>query len=258
MAKFAPPRTRSWLPNFSKDDGAPQMSQHNSVALVAGASGDIGRAIAFDLLEAGAEVFMLGRSMARLAQPPPPERTRENCNFIVADLTDGAAVERVAANVLPKGRLDVLVLSSGIYERSREPTVFASQIAANVLGPYALLQRLMPFIVQSKGQVVFINSSQALRATAGLGQYAATKHATKALADSLRDEVNGQGVRVMSIFLGRTAGERQRAIYAAEERPYQPERLVQPTDVAKLVRFLLQLPRTGEVTDIVLRPMQKP
>jgi NADP-dependent 3-hydroxy acid dehydrogenase YdfG len=49
------------------------MSLNEAVALVAGASGDTGRAIAFDLLGAGAEVFMLGRSMARLVQPPSPE-----------------------------------------------------------------------------------------------------------------------------------------------------------------------------------------
>jgi NADP-dependent 3-hydroxy acid dehydrogenase YdfG len=78
----------------------------------------------------------------------------------------------------------------------------------------------------------------------------------KAVADSLRDEVNANGVRVTSIFLGRTATERQRAIFAAEGRPYPPERLVQPANVAGLVLFLLRLPRTSEVTDILLRPMQ--
>ena len=82
---------------------------------------------------------------------------------------------------------------------------------------------------------MFINSSQALRAAAGLGQYAATKHAMKAVADSLRDEVNANGVRVMSLFLGRTASERLRAIFAAEGRLYPPERLVQPADVADVV-----------------------
>jgi NADP-dependent 3-hydroxy acid dehydrogenase YdfG len=79
----------------------------------------------------------------------------------------------------------------------------------------------------------------------------------KAVADSLRDEVNAQGVRVMSLFLGRTSSERQRAIFAAEGRPYPPGRLIQPADVAELVLSLLRLPRTSEVTDIVLRPMQK-
>ena len=233
------------------------MSLNDAVALVAGASGGIGRAIAFDLLGAGAEVFMLGRSMARLVEPPPPENTRAKCHFIVADLTENGAVGRIAADISLRGRLDVLVLSSGIYERSHEPTVFARQIAANLVGPYALIQQFLPFLIGAQGQVVFINSTQGLKAAAGIGQYAATKHAMKAVADSLRDEVNGNGVRVTSVFLGRTATELQRAIFAAEGRPYPPERLIQPADVAGLVLFLLQLPRTSEVTDVVLRPMLK-
>jgi len=228
-----------------------------AVALVAGASGDIGRAIAFDLLAAGAEVLMLGRSMARLAHPAPPENFRENCRFVVADLTDDAAIGRVTAEVSSRGRLDVLVLSSGTYERSRDPAVFARQIAANVVGPYTLLQQLLPLLIDAKGQVVFINSSQAIRAAGALGQYAATKHAMKAVADSLRDEVNSKGVRVVSLFLGRTASERQRAIFAEEGRRYPPERLIQPADIAQLLRSVLELPRTSEVTDVVLRPMQK-
>jgi NAD(P)-dependent dehydrogenase (short-subunit alcohol dehydrogenase family) len=233
------------------------MSLNEAVALVAGASGDIGRAIAFDLLGAGAEVFMLGRSMARLVRPPPSANFREKCRFVAADLTDNAAIGRVHAEISSRSRLDVLVLSSGTYERSREPAVFTRQIAANLVGPYALLQQLLPLLIEAKGQVVFINSTQGLKAAAEVGQYAATKHALKAVADSLRDEVNASGVRVTSIFLGRTATELQRAIFAAEGRSYPPERLIQPADVAELVLSLLQLPRTSEVTDIVLRPMQK-
>jgi NAD(P)-dependent dehydrogenase (short-subunit alcohol dehydrogenase family) len=233
------------------------MSLNESVALVAGASGDIGRAIAFAFLSAGGEVFMLGRSLTRLVQPPPPANFREKCRFVVADLTDNDAIARVGAEIAERSRLDVLVLSSGTYERSQEPAVFARQIAGNLVGPYALLQQLLPVLVRSKGQVVFINSTQALKAAAELGQYAATKHAMKAVADSLRDEVNANGVRVMSLFLGRTASERQRAIFAAEGRPYPPERLIQPADVAELLLSLLRLPRTSEVTDIVMRPMQK-
>jgi NAD(P)-dependent dehydrogenase (short-subunit alcohol dehydrogenase family) len=233
------------------------MSLDKMVALVTGASGGIGRAIAFDLLGAGAEVLMLGRNMARLVQPLPPADVQGRCHFIAADLTDNAAAERVAVEISPKGRLDILVLSSGIYERSREPAVFARQIAANLVGPYALIQRLLPLLIEAKGQVVFINSTQGLKATAEVSQYAATKHGLKAVADSLRDEVNASGVRVMSIFLGRTATELQRAIFTTEGRPYPPERLIQPADVAELVLALLQLPRTSEATDIVLRPMQK-
>jgi len=83
---------------------------------------------------------MLGRSMARLVQVPPPENVREKCHFVAADPTDGDAITRVKAEIGSRGRLDALVLSAGTYERSQEPTVFASQIAANLIGPYALLQ----------------------------------------------------------------------------------------------------------------------
>jgi NAD(P)-dependent dehydrogenase (short-subunit alcohol dehydrogenase family) len=233
------------------------MSLSGARALVAGASGEIGRAIAFDLLRADAEVFMLSRSRARLAQPAPPANVREKCHYLVADLTDNDAVDRIGAEMSTGGCLDILVLSSGIYERSREPEALARQIAANLLAPYSLVQRLIPLLIKGQGQVVFINSTQGLKAAAGIGQFAATQHAMKAVADSLRDEINGKGVRVTSIFLGRTATERQRAIFAAEGRPYRPERLIQPADVAEMVLSLLQLPRTTEPTDIVLRPMQK-
>jgi NAD(P)-dependent dehydrogenase (short-subunit alcohol dehydrogenase family) len=157
---------------------------------------------------------MLGRSMARLVEPPPQESFREKCRFIVADLTNNDDIGRVNAEISLKSRLDVLVLSSGTYERSREPEVFARQIAANLVGPYALIQQLLPLLIEAKGQVVFINSSQALRAAAGVGQYAATKHAMKAVADSLR-QVNTDEARDVD-FLGRTASGRQRAIFAAE------------------------------------------
>jgi NAD(P)-dependent dehydrogenase (short-subunit alcohol dehydrogenase family) len=151
----------------------------------------------------------------------------------------------------------VLVGNSGTHARSTERNTFADQIAANLLGPYVLIRRLLPLLVKAQGMIVFMNSTQGLRASAGVGQYAATKHALKAVADSLRDEVNPAGVRVMSIFPGRTATEMQRAVFAVEGGPYRPERLIQPDDVAALVLSLLQLPRTSEVTDITLRPMQK-
>ena len=104
------------------------MSLCGAVALVAGASGDIGRAIAFDLLGAGAQVFMLGRNLDRLVYCLPPEGARGRCHFLVADLTDDDDLRRIGTEMTARGRLDVLVLSSGIYERSQEANVFVRQI----------------------------------------------------------------------------------------------------------------------------------
>jgi NADP-dependent 3-hydroxy acid dehydrogenase YdfG len=92
-------------------------------------------------------------------------------------------------------------------------------------------------------------------ASASNGQYASTKHGLKALADSLREEVNSRGVRILSIFPGRTATPTQEKVHAGEGRPYRPERLLQPEDVAAVVINALCLPRTAEVTEIKIRPM---
>ena len=91
-----------------------------------------------------------------------------------------------------------------------------------------------------------------------MGPYAATKYAFKALADSLREEVNAEGVRGLSVYLGRTASPMQAMIHAIEGKPYHPEYLLQPSDVAAVVLNALCLPCTAEMTDISIRPMRKP
>ena len=129
--------------------------------------------------------------------------------------------------------------------------------ATNVRAPYLLTKALLPMLTSRHGQIVFVNSSLALRATARVGAYAATRHALRAMADSLRSEVNERGVRVLSVYLGRTATPMQESVHVAEGRTYRPQRLLQPEDVAQLVTCLLGLPRTAEVTDVCIRPMIK-
>jgi NADP-dependent 3-hydroxy acid dehydrogenase YdfG len=231
-------------------------TMRGKVALVTGASGGVGQAVVSELVSAGAEVIMVGRSEARL-QAAVADFGTDSITFVEADLTDAAAIEKLGVCIAQRGRLDALILSSGIYERSNDAETFRQQMDANVLGPYALIQTVLPVLVQNQGQVVFINSSQALKAGATVGQYAATMHAAKAIADSLRDEVNAHGVRVMTLYLGRTAGPRQERIFAFEGRSYPPDRLIQPADVSRTVLYLLQMPRTAEVTDLMIRPMQK-
>src|ERR1700741_1963961 len=119
---------------------------------------------------------------------------------------------------------------------------------SNVRGHYALTQALLDLLRKQKGQVVFINSSAGLRSPATVGQFSATQHAFRAMADSLRDEVNSDGVRVLSVYPGRTATPRMAALFANEGRPYRPELLMQPEDIAVMVSQALSLPRTAEVT----------
>jgi NADP-dependent 3-hydroxy acid dehydrogenase YdfG len=128
----------------------------------------------------------------------------------------------------------------------------------NVRAPYLLTQALLPLLRSHQGQIVFVNSSAAVSARAKVSQYAATKAALKALADSLRDEVNPDGIRVLSVFPGRTASPMQQAVHEMLDESYRPERLLQPEDVAAAVVSALRMPRSAEVTEINVRPLAKP
>ena len=77
-------------------------------------------------------------------------------------------------------------------------------------GAVRLTQAMLPLLRNSQGQVVFVNSTAGLKANANAAQYSATKHGLKALADSLREEENRNGVRVLSVFSGRTGTPMQR------------------------------------------------
>jgi NADP-dependent 3-hydroxy acid dehydrogenase YdfG len=134
---------------------------------------------------------------------------------------------------------------------------YALAFAANVSGPMHLTRLLLPSLRQTQGQIVFINSTQGLAASPGVGMFAATQHALRAMADSLRDEVNGDGVRVLTVYPGRTATPRQARIFEFEGRPYAPERLLQPEDIATMIIASLKLPTTAEVTNLTIRPMLK-
>jgi NADP-dependent 3-hydroxy acid dehydrogenase YdfG len=132
------------------------------------------------------------------------------------------------------------------------------QYRINVRAPYMLTQALLPMLKSRRGQIVFINSSAGLNARANVSQYAATKHALKAVADSLREEINAEGLRVLSVYPGRTATPMQADVHTMEGRAYRPDRLMQPEDVAAVVINALSLPSSAEVTDIHVRPLIKP
>jgi NAD(P)-dependent dehydrogenase (short-subunit alcohol dehydrogenase family) len=216
-------------------------------ALVTGATGGIGGAIAVGLAGAGVKLVVAGRDQSRLAEVA--ERAG-GARAVAGDLTKREDVEELAAAA---AGVDILVHSAGLYVRSEDPDVFEAQLSANLVAPY----RLTHLLLDELEDLVFINSSQGLNASPGVGQYAATKHGLRAVADALRGEVNDRGVRVLSLYAGRTATPMQERIFGTEGRAYTPERLMQPEDVGQVVLAALVLPRTAEMTSVSVRPMQK-
>jgi short-subunit dehydrogenase len=231
-------------------------------AVITGASGGIGEAIAVELARGGARLLLSGRSAEKL------DRVAERCHAFsadvetfAADLAEDDAVHALVERSLALGDVDLLIHSIGFF---RGGSFAAAPVAdldrqyrTNVHVPFLLTQGLLPSLIDRRGQVVFVNSSAGFHpARAGWVGYSASKHALRALADGLRDEVNPQGVRVLTVFPGRTATPMQEEVHRYEGKPYDPERFLQPADVAAAVVSALALPRTAEVTDLHVRPMQ--
>jgi NADP-dependent 3-hydroxy acid dehydrogenase YdfG len=238
-------------------------SLKNQIAVVTGASSGIGKAIALSLAAQGAEVCLVARRRELLEDVAKQAHALSSRGHACpADLTKDDDIRALGDRVQKDfGHLNILVLCSGaIFHAPLEKASLADfdlMYRSNVRGHYAMIQRMLPLLRKSAGQIVFINSSAGLRSPAGVGQFSATQHAFRSIADSVRDEVNGDGIRVLSVYPGRTATPRISKLFEKEGRAYQPDLLMQPEDVAEMVTHSLRLPRTAEVTDISIRPMQK-
>jgi NADP-dependent 3-hydroxy acid dehydrogenase YdfG len=239
------------------------MKYNEQIGLVTGASSGIGKAIAMALSTLGMKLGLVGRDAPRLEAVCANARTHSaRVEAYKADLCCDDDILRIAASMQEDfGAADILVHCAGLFRMGEVSHSLLTDLdllyRANVRAPYALTQALLPIIQSRQGQIVFINSSAGLTARAEVSAYSASKHALKAVADSLRAEVNVYGVRVISIYPGRTATPLQEKIHRLEGKTYEADRLVQPEDVAKAVLDVLEMPRTAEVTDISIRPMQK-
>jgi NAD(P)-dependent dehydrogenase (short-subunit alcohol dehydrogenase family) len=234
------------------------------MAVVTGAGSGIGRAVALRLAQEGARVVGVGRDRLRLETvATEASGAAGQIDGIEVDLIGDDGIRGLASRLAgDAASVDVLVHSAGVHavgEASSLPVEeLDRQYRTNVRAPYLLTQLLIPMLESAAGQIVFVSSSVVRRAVAGVGAYAATKHAVRGLADALREELNPRGVRVLTVYPGRTAGPMQETLHQLESRPYRLDRLLQPDDVAAIILDALSLPRSAEVTDIDIRPMVKP
>lgn len=102
--------------------------------------------------------------------------------------------------------------------------------------------------------MIFVNSGAGLNANAQWGAYAASKHGLKALADALRQEEKPNGVRVTSVYPGRTASPMQAKVHQQEGKEYDASRWIDPESVATAILTALDLPRDAQIDDMTVRP----
>ncbi|MBC3982765.1 SDR family oxidoreductase [Streptomyces buecherae] len=223
--------------------------------LITGAGSGIGTVVAERLCARGDELWLLARDAGRakqLAERYPGAKT------LVGDLAEPERLSWAFSHQQVPERLDSLLHIAGVVELGDvgdlTPKAWNQQLAANLVSPAELTRLLLPQLRLAKGHVVFVNSGAGLRANAQWSAYAASKHGLKALADALRWEESGNGIRVTTVYPGRTATPMQVKVHQQEGKEYDPERWMTPESVATTLLTALDLPRDAEITDLSVRP----
>src|SRR4051794_39752656 len=221
--------------------------------LVTGAGSGIGAVLAERLLERGDEVYLLARSTERahdLREELP------GSTVLVADLADAAAVEAVA-DQLPDS-LDSVVHAAGVVDLGplAELTTEAwqAQLAVTLVAPAVLSRVCLSAVRAARGTFVFVNSGAGLVAHPGWSAYAASKFGLRALADSLRAEEQQHGVRVTTVFPGRTATPMQQKVHEQEGKEYDAAEWIDPGTVVDAILHVLDLPDDATISDLTIRP----
>ena len=232
-------------------------------AVITGGTGGIGGAITNELIGKGVNVCLLSRNAVDV---PTDIEAQRSPKVVVSTYRGDLASDTDLAGFCDyieqqMSTVDILVHCAGAYYAGTVEETPVEELdhlyRVNLRAPYFLTRAVLPKLKQAQGQIVFINSSAAINGKAKLSQYAATKSALRALADSLRQEVNSYGVRVLTVFPGRTASKMQEEVQRMERRFLDTRYLIQPPDIGEIVVKTLELPRSAEVTDIHIRPFRK-
>ena len=176
------------------------MTLADRTVLLTGATGGLGQAIARRLHRAGAALTLTGRRIDVLE----PLAAETGARSLVVDLTDGRAVERLAADCAD---VDVLVATAGLPASGHVLSFDVAQIDraldVNLRAPM-ILSRLIGerMAARGEGHIVFLSSMSGKAATPRSAVYSATKFGLRGYASGLRQDLRPRGVGVSAIFPG--------------------------------------------------------
>jgi short-subunit dehydrogenase len=176
------------------------MQLQGRTALVTGATGGIGQAIARALAARGATLVLTGRQTGVLGQ-----LARElYAQVLAVDLADRAALDRLIDRT---AEVDVLIANAALPASGRideiEPGRIDAALDVNLRAPILLARSLAPgMVARGRGHLVFINSLSGKVAAPRSALYSATKFGLRGFAQCLRQDLHGTGVGVSTIFPG--------------------------------------------------------
>jgi 3-oxoacyl-[acyl-carrier protein] reductase len=233
------------------------ISPQNQVAIVTGAGRGIGRAIAIELGHLGMRVALTSRTRDDLEET---RATVPGAVVLPADIRTRSEVEQMIASAgRHLGPVDVLVNAAGVYHYGAVSDAtdqdFDAVLDTNLRGIFFACRAVLPSMTERrKGHIVNVASIAGKVGSAGRALYCASKFGVVGFSQSLAEEVREQGVRVSVICPGST----NTRFSPKETSGKSPEKMLQPSDVAHAVRMLLAQESNSFISEIVMRPTQKP
>lgn len=228
---------------------------HGKRIVVAGASGGIGSHLSKLLKQSGAEVFMTGRNMDKLAVAAASAGVPES-HMAVADISDEADMaalgERIA-QVL--GVPDMLVNAAGIGiikpvdQLSLED--FNRSLQVNLVGTFLFVKTFLPAMKEAKkGLIINIPGVLGKVPMAGAAAYSASKYGIVGMMQSIREELKRTEIRITNLFLGGVDSP----FWDTIDLKVQKDKMIREEEAARSIWFLCQQPASGVVSEMVLQP----
>jgi 3-oxoacyl-[acyl-carrier protein] reductase len=230
------------------------------VAFVTGAGRGIGAAIARSLGGLGATVVLCGRNRSALdASAKAITDAGGKAEAIACDVTSLESVEAAAKRFESSfGRLDILVNNAGIGGfggplHQLPPDAWDKILNTNLRGVYYAIRVLAPMMIRARsGHIINISSIAGKNALPNGAAYAASKWGLNGLSYSVAEELRVHNIRVSVICPGSTNTE------LSPHEGKDPNKMLQPEDVAHAVEMLVTQTPQSFVSEITLRPTQKP
>ena len=224
------------------------------IALLTGASRGIGRAIALELADLGFDLALVGRDQASLEETASmiPDT---KASLIIADLSDPSSAKYIVDETISAfGGLDLLVNCAGVPQKGPftdvTPEEWDKVFAVNARAPFFICQAaLEPLKKSSKPMVINIASVVGFKGYINQSVYSSSKHALTGFTKVFAKEVQPFGIRVHLISPGGVATEMVKKM-----RPdIDPSELIQPEEIAEIVRFLVTRKGSGTIDQFYIR-----
>jgi NADP-dependent 3-hydroxy acid dehydrogenase YdfG len=240
-------------------------SMKNKTILITGASSGIGEACALQLAEKGAKLIVIARREDRLtALVDQLTAQGATVHGRVLDVRDRGSIDQFIQTLPAQfADIDILINNAGCalgldHIEHAEHDDWEAMIDINMKGLLNMTRAILPQMVKREsGHIVNIGSTAALNVYAGGSVYCATKHAVKAITDTLRLEVAGKNIRVTEIDPGMVETEfslvRFKGDEARAKKVYSSvKQALSANDIADAIVYALSAPTHVNIAQMVI------